>query len=374
MKPQSETELAEMIREANGPLRIVGGGTRPVGRPLDCAPLDVSSLAGITLHEPGALTLVAKAGTPLAEVTTALAAQGQRLAFEPSDWRELLGTSGEPTIGGMVAANISGPRRVQVGACRDALLGVRFVDGTGTVVKNGGRVMKNVTGYDLVKLMAGSWGTLGVLTEVALKVLPAPEAAATLVYSGVGWADASQIFAKALKSPYEITGAARLPEMGKLPSRALIRLEGLAGSVEYRAGKLAETLQGRAPERILRGAENDRAWACVRDLEAFAGAAEDVWRISVRPTDMMGIVGRLSGARIQLDWGGGLVWAGVPEGIDLRAGISPFSGHATLIRGSEETRAKIASFHPESAPVAALSAGIRARFDPKGILNPGLMD
>ncbi|MGB5065960.1 MAG: glycolate oxidase subunit GlcE, partial [Albidovulum sp.] len=259
-------------------------------------------------------------------------------------------------------------------ACRDALLGVRFVDGTGAVVKNGGRVMKNVTGYGLVKLMAGSWGTLGVLTEVALKVLPTPEATATLLYSGFGWTAACYAFVEALKSPYDVTGVARLPESGKAYSQTFIRLEGFSGSVEYRAEKLAKALpQVGEPNRVLRGEENDRAWAQVRDLTTFAETDEDVWRISVKPTDMISIIDRFMDARIQLDWGGGLIWVGVPQGMDVRARISPFSGHATLIRGSEETRARIAPFHPEPPPIAALSVGIRARFDPKGILNPGLM-
>ncbi len=185
MRPGTEEELSAIIAGAKAPLRIVGGGTRPVGRPVAGNILETSGIAGISLYEPGALTIVARAGTPLAEVEAALAVEGQRLAFEPADWRGLLGTTGEPTLGGMVAANVSGPRRVQAGACRDALLGVRFVDGTGAVVKNGGRVMKNVTGYDLVKLMAGAWGTLGVLTEVSLKVLPAPESVAVLVLEGL---------------------------------------------------------------------------------------------------------------------------------------------------------------------------------------------
>ena len=176
MHPSNELELADAIRDAGGALRIVGGGTRGVAGQGDL--LSAAGLAGIRLFEPAALTLVAGAGTPLAEIEAVLAKEGQRLAFEPGDWRGLIGSEGVSTIGGVVAANISGPRRVQAGACRDALLGVRFVDGSGTVVKNGGRVMKNVTGYDLARLLAGSWGTLGVLSEVGLKVLPAPEAVA----------------------------------------------------------------------------------------------------------------------------------------------------------------------------------------------------
>ena len=180
LRPDTEAELARMLAAADGPLRVQGGGTRPIGGPVEGTPLTTSRISGIELYEPGALTMVAKAGTPLAEIEAALAEEGQRLAFEPIDHRGLLGTEGTPTVGGVFAANVSGPRRIQCGAARDFLLGVRFVDGAGRVVKNGGRVMKNVTGYDLVKLMAGAHGTLGVLTEVALKVLPVPEMSATL--------------------------------------------------------------------------------------------------------------------------------------------------------------------------------------------------
>ncbi len=224
--------------------------------------LDVSGLTGITLYEPGALTLVARAGTPLAEIEEALAAEGQRLPFEPGDWRGLLGTKGEPTIGGVVAANVSGPRRVQAGACRDSLIGVRFVDGTGAVVSNGGRVMKNVTGYDLVKLMAGSWGTLGVLTEVSFKVLPRAGAAATLIVAAADAGAAVAAMTSALTSPFDVSGAAWLPGTG-----VLIRVEGFAGSVAYRSGELAKRLA--AFGTVSGGNRHDAhaaIWAGVRDV------------------------------------------------------------------------------------------------------------
>ncbi|WP_347311336.1 FAD-binding protein [Defluviimonas sp. SAOS-178_SWC] len=368
MRSGTEEELSAIIAGANGPLRIAGGGTRPVGWPVAGDVLDASGIAGIRLYEPGALTLVAGAGTPLAEVEAALAAEGQRLAFEPADWRGLLGTSGEPTLGGMVAANISGPRRVQAGAARDALLGVRFVDGTGAIVKNGGRVMKNVTGYDLVKLMAGAWGTLGVLTEVSLKVLPAPESVAVLVLEGLHDGDALSAMTAALGSPYDVTGAAH-GAMG-----TLIRIEGFAQSVAYRSERLAVLLGRFGPVRVETAAETCRTlWRDVRDVEAFHSAKGDVWRLSVRPSDAPDLVARAGARAVLYDWGGGLVWLLMPEGEDLRARLGPFAGHATLIRATEEVRRRIAPFQPEPAAIAAISAGLRARFDPKGILNPGLM-
>lgn len=367
MQPLNEAELADAIRDAGGPLVVRGGGTRPVGRPGAGAVLSVAGISGISLYEPGALTLVAAAGTPLAAVEAALAEGGQRLPFEPMDHRALLGTTGEPTLGGMVAANASGPRRVQAGACRDSLIGVRFVDGRGAVIKNGGRVMKNVTGLDLVKLMAGSWGTLGVLTEVAFKLLPRPETEATLVFEGLDDTRAVAAMSAALGSPYEVTGAAHLPD-----GRTVLRQEGFARSVEYRAGALAGHLAGFGTCARLGPGESAALWAGVRDVAPFHGAAGDVWRLSVKPSDAPALVTRAGGQALY-DWGGGLVWLRMPEGCDLRAILGPMRGHATLIRASTETRARIAPFHPEPAPVAALAEGLRHRFDPRGILNPGLM-
>ena len=369
LHPGTESELSEIVGRARGPLRVMGGGTRPVGRPVAGEVLSVAGLTGIELYEPGALTIVAKAGTPLAEVEAALAAEGQRLPFEPMDHRALLGTGGEPTIGGVVAANVSGPRRIQAGAARDSLIGVRFVDGSGTIIKNGGRVMKNVTGYDLVKLLAGSWGTLGVLTEVAFKVLPAPEASACVTLKGLTQLQAAEAMAVALGSPFEVTGAAHLPGAGQ----TLLRIEGFAASVAYRADRLAELMAPFGIAAVERdGPAVAETWRRIRDVEDFAGRPGDVWRLSVKPSDAPGLAA-LTGGEVIFDWGGGLIWARVDEGTDLRARLGPFAGHATLVRASEETRARIAPFQPEPAPLAALSAGLRAKFDPRGILNPGLM-
>jgi glycolate oxidase FAD binding subunit len=368
MQPSNETELSEAIRDTAGPVRIRGGGTRPIGRAAAGAVLHLAGLSGVRLYEPGALTLVVGAGTPLAEVEAALAAENQRLPFEPADWRGLLSSAGEPTIGGVVAGNISGPRRVQAGAARDSLIGVRFVDGTGTVVKNGGRVMKNVTGYDLVKLMAGSWGTLGVLSEVSFKVLPAPGAAATIRVPGLDVAAGVAALTAALTSPYDVTGAAWTAEAG-----ALIRIEGFAESIRYRSGRLHDLMQAHgAPEIVGELAECEAIWTDVRDVAAFHGRPGDVWRISVKPGDAPDLVARLGG-EVMLDWGGGLIWALLPDGTDARSRLGNFSGHATLIRAEAATRAAVPTFHPEPAPVAALTSALRARFDPRGILNPGLM-
>jgi glycolate oxidase FAD binding subunit len=365
MRPASEAELSDLICAAQGPLRIAGGRTRDIGKPVAGELLETGGMRGITLYEPGALTLVVQAGTPLAEVEAALASESQRLPFEPVDLRALLGRNGAPTVGGMVATNASGPRRVQVGACRDSLIGVRFIDGAGAVIKNGGRVMKNVTGYDLVKLMAGSWGTLGVLSECSFKLLPVPETQATLLSEALDLPQAVDLMSRALGTPYEVNGAAR-DEAG----RVALRIEGFAEQVRYRLGALQDALGGEW--EIIEGAASGGIWAGIRDVTGFAGRAGDVWRISVRPSDAPALVARI-GAPVLLDWGGGLIWALVPEGTDLRARLGAFHGHATLIRGSEATRAALPVFQPEAAPVAALSAGLRAKFDPRGILNPGLM-
>lgn len=359
MTPQDEAELARIIREAEGPLAIAGGGTRAIA-PVAGQVLSTSGMQGIELYEPGALTIVVRAGTPLAEVEAVLAAERQRLPFEVPDMRGLLGRKGESTIGGVVAANASGPRRVQAGACRDSLIGVRLVTGAGEVIKNGGRVMKNVTGYDLVKLMAGSWGTLGVLTEVSFKVLPVPEAAATLVMRGLQDGAAVAAMSSALGSPYEVNGAAHLPGEG-----TFLRIEGFRASVAYRADRLRQHLAAHGPVEIEEGAPR---WAGIRDVAAFHDRPGDVWRLSVMPSDAPDLVARMGADAVQYDWGGGLIWALLPAGTDLRGRLGAFSGHATRVRGSGS-----GAFQPEAPAIAALTAGLRAKFDPRGILNSGLM-
>lgn len=384
--PTTEAEVAAFVQEARAAqqsIEIRGGGTRrALGRPVQTARmLDLSKLHGISLYEPGALTMVVTAGTPLAEVNAALAAEGQRLSFEPMDHRGLLGSQGEPTIGAVVACNIGGPRRIVSGACRDSMLGVRFVDGTGEVIRNGGRVMKNVTGYDLVKLMCGSWGTLGVLTALSIKVQPTPERAVTLIIDDLDLGASVDAMSAALGSPFEVSGAAHMPGP---PSRTLLRIEGFDRQVAYRQAQLATLLK--VTPHIIEGDEHDALWRDVRDVEQFAsredpGQENPVWRLSIKPSDapVLGTALRNAcGAELMLDWGGGLVYARLPVSEDagaaaLRKELARVGGHATLIRAPAPLRASVPVFQPAAARVASLSEAIRQKFDPDRILNPGRM-
>ena len=346
-----------MIRAASGPLAIRGGGTRGISQALGEV-LETGGLTGIRLYEPGALTLIAAAGTPLMEVEALLAGSAQRLAFEPPDFRALLGRQGISTLGGIAATNASGPRRVQAGAARDHLMGLRFVDGRGEIVKNGGRVMKNVTGLDLVKLLAGSWGTLGVITELSLKLQAVPEAEATLMRAGTE-AEAVAAMTLALGSPFDVSGAAHLG------GQVLIRVEGMAGSVAYRLRALQDCLGGEW--QVEEGAVSADLWRVVRDVTDFAGRGGVVWRVSVKPSDALAIVTGPA-AEAVFDWGGGLIWLLAAPDVDVRVVVQG-RGHATRIRGD----AAGTVFHPEAAGVRALARGIKAKFDPRGILGPGVL-
>ncbi|WP_343031993.1 FAD-binding protein [Roseovarius bejariae] len=385
LTPQSEAELAEIVAGADVPLRIIGGGTRPIGASAASEVLSTAGISGITLYEPGALTLVAKAGTPVEEIEAALAEEGQMLAFEPMDHRRLLGTSGTPTIGGVVAGNVSGPRRVSsVGACRDSLLGVRFVDGAGRILKNGGRVMKNVTGYDLNKLLCGSWGTLGVLSEVALKVLPRPAATATLTLKDVASDRAVPAMAAALGTPYEVNGAFFGP-YGPEGGTLRIRVEGALSSVKYRAEELAKCLAPYGEAEIETDAEANRAlWIDIRDM-AYLADKPVVLRSSIKPGDAPGFVDGLPSSHPALhyfDWGGGLIWTAAEAAPDdgarglvssMQAAMTETGGHSTVLKAPDGLRQGVSTFQPPVSAVAAIEAGLRARFDPQGLFNPGLM-
>lgn len=368
LRPASEAELAELIREAAGArsaLDITGGGTRVEGLGRGAA-LSMGALSGIVDYAPGEMVLIARPGTPLAEVEALLAAENQMLAFEPPDMRAALGRSGVPSLGGMVAANASGPRRLRVGACRDHLLGLRFVDGRGRILKTGGRVMKNVTGLDLSKLMCGGFGTLGVLSEIALKTQPIAPATETLAFPGLDPEAAVALFAAALATPYDISGAAWIG------GTAWLRIEGLAQQVPYRGARVRDLFRARAPEAVAPEAAT-ALWRGLRDVTHFADLARPLWRIAIRPSEAPELCRRLAriGGQVSLDWGGGLVWyEGDGRAEEIRA-LLP-SGHATRIRrGAAATDA--ASFTPPVQGIARLTRGLRATFDPAGIFNPGLM-
>jgi glycolate oxidase FAD binding subunit len=396
--PSTLAELRDAVAAAlaaEEPLEVVGGGSkRGLGRPLQTAhTLDLSRLSGIRDYAPSELVLTAGAATPMAEIERALDESGQMLAFEPPDWRELLGGGGQPTLGGALACNLSGPRRIEAGAARDHFLGFRAVSGRGEIFKAGGKVVKNVTGYDLSKLMAGSYGTLAALEEVTVKVLPRPEAVATVLFGGVEPGAAVRLMAAALGSPHEVSGAAYLPPRTAMPLAlpstsgvVALRVEGPAPSVAFRRDSLVREHGAAGTAEILGDAESIVLWRGVGGVAPLAGHdGRAVWRISVAPArgaQIADLIARTLDAAWFLDWGGGLVWASVAEKGDAGAAIirqaikgpdGRGTGHATLVRGSAGLRRAVAPFEPQPAPLAALSRRVKDAFDPHHILNPGRM-
>lgn len=390
--PLSEDAAARIIRAAAAaasPLQIRGGGTRTLvsgggGRDI----LSSANLSGIVAYNPAEMTMTAKAGTPLDEIMATVAERRQMLSFEPLDLRPALGTGGIPTIGGVFATNASGPRRLVAGAARDSLLGVRFVNGSGEVVSAGGRVMKNVTGLDLAKLLAGSRGTLAFLTEVTFRLLPVPEVAGTVVVYGLNDAEATAAMATAMSMSVEVSGSAHLPESvrgrflgGRLPEGAatVFRLEGLAASVRVRAEKLRAAMAPFGPVSILDAAQTAQLFQEIRDVHPYAdGSARPLWRVSVAPTAGHQLVAGLrleTGVDSYYDWQGGLVWLRMeadPEADLVRRYIKALGGgHATLMRASAAAMAVTPVLQPQAEAVEALSARIKQKFDPAGLFLPG---
>jgi len=383
--PATESDLCALVTEARAkktPLAIRGGGTRAgLGRPTQTAEtVSMRGLSGVVFYEPAEMVICARAGTPFAEIEALLAARNQILPFEPPDHRRLYGSSGEPTIGAIAACNLSGSRRISVGAARDALIGVRFVNGMGEAIKNGGRVMKNVTGLDLVKLSCGAHGTLGVLTEVTFKLLPKPETSATLVLHGLDDTRAVEALAQALGSPFEVSGAAHLPAgVGADGARTLLRIENFENSVAYRIAELRKLIGG---DEVLDDAASRALWRDVSECGFFAAPDPRViWRVSTAPSrapDLVRSVQRAGAVAHFYDWGGGLIWLAVDAADDARANdvhaaVAACGGHATLVRAPDEVRAHVDVFQPLAEPVMKLTRGVKASFDPDGILNPGRM-
>jgi glycolate oxidase FAD binding subunit len=391
LAPSDEAGFAAVIAEAAAakePLSIIGAGTKScMLRPVQAArSLSTRNHGGITLYSPNELVISARAGTPLADIETALAEHGQHIIAEPSDLASVTGAKEPQTIGGVIATNLSGPRRVAWGAMRDHLLGIRAVTGAGQVIRSGGRVLKNVTGLDLCKLLAGSHGTLGVITEVTLKVLPAPEMVGTLVLHNLDATAGVAKLSAALGSPYSVSGAVWLPRetaarIGPFAgSVALIRIEDFAASVGYRTGRLRDDL-GHAETDILDDAASRQVWRELRTMAALPTEHDDaVWRVSVRPSAGPAVLRTLAegvGMRGYLDWGGGLVWLAGPPTAEAHQTVETAAklagGTWTLMRAPEPLRVAVDVLPPEQEVLARITRRVKMALDPHAILNPGRM-
>ena len=401
LKIRDARDVEEAVRAAiagEQPLEIIGHGTkRLIGQVMATnAVLDLSPLNAVTAYEPNELIVTVEAGAPLADVTSLLDSKDQQFAFEPVDTAALLGTPQRGTIGGMIGAGLAGPRRIKAGGVRDHLLGAHAVSGFGDSFKTGGKVVKNVTGYDLCKLLAGSWGTLAVMTEVTLKVMPRPEAERTLVLRALDDVTANRAMTVALGSPFDVSAAAHLPASalrgevegldrlgGPKEAVTLLRLEGILASVGHRAASLVDALKPFGSVEIVEDGASAEVWSSVRDVRSFAHTgplgAWPVWRI-VCPPATGGTLGqalaRETGGEVVYDWGGGLIWAALPPKPNAQAAVvrhraEAASGHATLIRGSDEVRRAIDVFPPQPLGLANLSERVRNSFDPKRIFNRG---
>ena len=381
IKPRDAKELRQAVEWAlndGTTLDVRGQGSKvALGKPMTCDQvLDLSGIAGIVDYAPEELVVTLRAGTPMREVEALLAQRNQMLAFEPPDLGPLFGQeAGQGTLVGAVMGNLAGPRRISAGAARDHLLGFSGINGRGEAFKSGGKVMKNVTGYDLSKLLAGSWGTLAVLDEVSVKVLPAPDQTRTLVLHGLSDERAVKAMCTAMGSPHEVSGATHVD------GRTALRLEGVAPSVEARLKGLRDLLAdtGAAMEE-LGTLESHTFWRDVRDVVPLGPDAAVVWKLSCPPTEGPDVVARIKAQRPAVryfyDWSGGLIWLALPPSADADQGlvrVALGSGHATLIRAGEAVRKSVAVFQPQPPALAALTLRVKESFDPKGLFNPGRM-
>jgi glycolate oxidase FAD binding subunit len=396
--PDTVEELAYLVAEAadtRTPLEVMGHGTkREVGRPVrHGAVLSTENLVGVPIYEPSELVLVALAGTPVAQLERLLAENDQEFPFEPLDLGPVLGFGpGHSTIGGLIATNFSGSRRILRGSVRDHVLGVQAVNGRGETIRAGGRVMKNVTGYDLGRALAGSWGTLAVMTEVALKVLPAQREMRTVLCFGLADPNGVEALCLAHGTPFEVSGtvhmhaalAERLSDQEIANNGAAvtaIRVENFPASARYRSSRLKQMLQAYAPALELDTLRSRAFWDDVRRLKMFQQSGRPLWRISTYPSVAAKLVSSLArkiDVDVLYDWSGGLIWLETPPisdagAVELRRTLAEFGGHATLIRAEASARAGIDVFQPLDAGLMALTASVKKAFDPVGILNPGRM-
>lgn len=401
LKPETAEQVLDAVKWAaasESPLAVKGQGSKEgFGRAVeaDCR-LDLSGLTGIGCYEPNELFMTAGAATTLAEIEAALRQNNQQMAFEPADLGILLGGEGDAgTIGGAIACNLAGSRRIKAGAARDHFLGFNAVSGRGETFKSGGTVVKNVTGFDLSKLIAGSFGTLAVMTEVTFKVLPAPEKTRTVLVLGLSDQDAMKAMAKALGSSHEVSGAAHLPEAAAKGSKVshvagtgrsvtAFRVEGPGPSVEHRCRALTALLGGGASVEELHSENSALLWREICDVRLLDGDGENgrqVWRLSVPPMNGAGVAEQLTagtGASVFYDWGGGLIWLTMDATPDaghetVRRAVEAAGGHATLVRAGADVRNRVPVFEPQTGALREITARIKEGFDPKGILNPGRM-
>jgi glycolate oxidase FAD binding subunit len=411
--PADETAIAATITAAataGEPLLVCGNGTKlSMLRPVQAARrVSTANLTGITLYSPKELIISARAGTPLPEIEAALTANGQHLIAEPPDLTALLGSTGPQanggartighpdtiggpqttdspqTLGGVVASNLSGPRRVAWGAMRDHVMGIRAVNGAGELIHSGGRVLKNVTGLDLCKLLTGSHGTLAVITEVTLKVLPGPETTGSIVLPGLDAERGVAALSAGLGSPYGVSAAAWLPDaslvpaLGRTGSAALLRIEDFVHSVAYRVARLRADLDAFGATETLDDFVSRAVWRAVGNASPLpVQPADAVWRVSVRPSAGPAALRAVAEAGVQgfLDWGGGLVWLAGPADAATHCAVEQAAraarGTWTLLRAPDALRVAVDVVPPEAAPLARITRRVKAAFDPRGILNPG---
>jgi glycolate oxidase FAD binding subunit len=382
LRPGQVSEVAAALREANALSKrceILGGGTkRSLGNPVTAdIQLDISAIRGIELYEPEELVIKVRAGTSISEIRATLAEKKQHLACEPPDLAGLFGDAmAGDTIGGAVACNLSWPRRILTGSIRDAVLGMEAVNGIGEIFKGGGRTVKNVTGYDMPKLLVGSFGVLAVITAVTLKIHPAPAREATLLIPNLGDADAIRIMGEALRMPLDISAASHLATRDSHRVTAL-RLEGFLDSVAARRNELQKRLQGLTGVTLIEGEESAVFWRRRRDLSDFAAdPLACLWRLLL-PVPHATRVAAAAGGEALYDWGGSRVFVKTNEeavrtqGNLLRSMVEQAGGTACLFKAPAGLRQALGAFHPRPKAHQDLAERIRARFDPNNVLNPG---
>jgi glycolate oxidase FAD binding subunit len=396
LKPDKEEAIAEIIKHCykkNIPLEICGSGSKKnIGRNFQSQKiLDISNYSGIIKYEPEELYIKVKSGTSIKEIKEALEKKNQHLAFEPTDFGPLFeGQTNEGTIGGVIACNFAGPRRFKVGSARDHVLGFKGVNGKGEIIKSGGTVVKNVTGYDLSKVITGSFGTLSVFTEISIKVLPKPDLTKTLIISNLHLKKGLEHLSAALSSSCDPSGAVFYPEFfqnkftfndltTKGPITA-IRIEGSKLSIDERIKKLINELTVDKKEiSILDPDQSNIFWEKTRSLNVFANLTNNLLRIVVPGSEAFDLINKLKIYHVKyfIDWGGNLVWAQLDQlnsSIlkEIKTIVKILGGYLTVIKVDESLKSSIDIFTIDDVKYK-ICEKIKKSFDPKRILNPGKM-